>query len=223
MITHLQDDYIHHFGLTGTNYQVLHSVLNGHLSLYDPNSCDPCISSNKQQCDNASFRQIFILETNENVTCVNIEAFLNQFSGKKAGVRRKCDMLLYGGNKISFLEMFCGEEKFLYPHITTHKDESVDQKIGKLATVRQQITSTIDKLCEVPSIEEAIQSFQKKEGIFGYRRKNANSFNPQQETPEESNMSIFVKTAEVSSDDLHSNLTHGFIFKTVMYPEVYVW
>jgi hypothetical protein len=157
------------------------------------------------------------------VTCVNIEAFLNQFSGKKAGVRRKCDMLLYGGTKISFLEMFCGEEKFLYPHVTTHKDGSVEQKTGKLATVRQQITSTIDKLCEVPSIEEAFQTYQNKEGIFGYRRKIANSVNPQQETPEESNISIFIKTSEMSSSDLHSHLSHGFIFKTVIYPEVYVW
>jgi hypothetical protein len=93
----------------------------------------------------------------------------------------------------------------------------------ELATVRQQITSTIDKLCEVPSIEEAFQTYQNKEGIFGYRRKIANSVNPQQETPEESNISIFIKTSEMSSSDLHSNLSHGFIFKTVMYPDVYVW
>ena len=80
MITHLQDDYIHHFGLTGTNYQVSHTVLNGHCILFDSKSCDPCISNNRQLCDNASSKQIFVLETSENVTCVNIEAFLNQFS-----------------------------------------------------------------------------------------------------------------------------------------------
>lgn len=223
MIAQLQDDYIHHFGLTGTNYQVSHSVRNGHCIFFDSKSCDPCLSNNRQQCDNASSKQIFVLETSENVTCVNIEAFLNQFSGKKAGVGRKCDMLLYGGTKISFLEMFCGEEKFLYHHVTTHKDGSVEQKTGKLATVRQQITSTIDKLCEVPSIEEAFQTYQKKEGVFGYRRKNANSVNPQQETPEEYNINIFIKTAEMSSNDLHTRLSHGFVFKTVIYPEVYVW
>ncbi len=222
MIAQLQDDYIQHFGLTGTNYKVPNSVLKGHCILYDSNSCDPCISNNRQQCDNALSKQIFILETNENVTCVNIEAFLNQFSGKKAGVRRKCDMMIYGDVKISFLEMYCGEEKYLYPHFTSHKDGNVEEKIGKLATVRQQIISTIDKLCEVPSIERAIQTFQKKEGIFGYRRKDAND-KFQQETREEKNISIFIKTAEKASKDLHSRLPHGFIFKTVIYPEVYVW
>lgn len=222
MITYLQDDYIRYFGLTGTNYQVPNTVLNGHCILYDSNSCDPCISNNMQQCDKASSKQIFVLDSNENVTCVNIEAFLNQFSGKKAGIGKRCDMMLYGGAKICFLEMNCGEEKHLYPHLTTHKDGNVEQKMGKLASVRQQIISTIDKLCEVPSIQDAFQGFQKKEGIFGYRRKYAND-KSQQETPEENNISIFIKTAEMSSNDLSSRLTHGFIFKTVIYPEVYVW
>ena len=222
MIQHLQEDYIRHFGLTGTNYQVLNTTLNGRCILFDPNSCDPCIRDNRQQCDNELSKQIFILETSEEVTCVNIEAFLKQFSGKKAGARRKCDMMLFGDVKISFLEMYCGEEKYLFPHTTSHKDGSVEQKIGKLATVRQQIISTIDKLCEVPSIEKTIHTFQKKEGIFGYRRKNTNDKTPK-ETPEESNISIFIKIAELSSKDLQSRLTHGFIFKTVMYPDVYVW
>jgi len=222
MITHLQNDYIHHFGLTGTNYQVLNSVLKGHCILYDPHSCDPCLSNNGQQCDNATSKQIFVLETNENVTCVNIEDFLNQFVGKKADSKSKCDLLLYDGSKISFVDMYCGKEKFIFPHDTTHTDGRIEHKKGKLATVRQQITSTIDKLCEVPSIEKLIQTFQKKEGIFGYRGKNANK-SPQQETPEESNISIFIKTAEMASNDLYSHLTHGFLFKTVKYPEVYVW
>lgn len=223
MITRLQDDYIRHFGLTGTNYQVPNTVLNGHCILFDPNSCDPCISINRQQCDNASFKQIFILETHKNVTCVNIEAFLNQFTGTRAGLRRRCDMMLYDAATICFLEMYCGKEKYVFPYDTTHTDGSVEHNKGKLASARQQISSTIDKLCEVPSIENTIKTYQKKEGIFGYRRKNASGDKSTLETREESNMSIFVKTSEVSSDDLHSNLTHGFIFKTVMYPEVYVW
>lgn len=222
MIAHLQDDYISHFGLTGTNYQVSSSVLSEPCKIFDPNSCDPCLRNNRQQCDNATFKQIFILETHENVTCVNIEAFLNQFSGTRAGLRQRCDMLLYGAAKICFLEMYCGEEKYLYPHNAKHSSGRVEEKEGKLATVRQQITSTIDKLCEVPSIKETIHTYQKKEGILGYRRKYTND-NLQQETPEERNINIFIKTAETASDGGYSRLTHDFIFKTVLYPEVYVW
>lgn len=223
MIKHLQDDFIHHFELTGKNYQVPFSILNGHCILYDPCSCDPCIAKGKRQCDEASFKQIFILETKGDIYCVNIEKFFNQFVGTKADSQSKCDLMLYGGAKVSFLDMYCGQEKFVFPYDTTHKDGRVEHKTGKLATVRKQITSTINKLCEVPIIEEALQLFKDKEGLFAYRSKSTHEDDSFQEEPIEKSINIFIKVAEATSNDLHTLLTHGFVFKTVLYPEVYVW
>lgn len=222
MINLLKEDYIQHFKLTGNNYQVKYTILKGRCILFDPKACDPCISSNKQQCDGPSFKQNFIMETKETVCCVDIESFMKQFDGTKAASLKKCDLMLFDDNKLSFLDMYCGQEKFLLPYNTTHHDGSIEQKKGKLATVRQQIITTIDKLCEVPSINSILHSFSKKEGLFGYRRKNT-TIDVNNEATEEKNISIFIKTSEVVSSDLYSLLTHGFIFKVITYPDVYVW
>ena len=223
MIKHLQDDFIHHFELTGRNYQVYFSILNGHCILHDPYSCNPCIAKGKQQCDESSFKQIFILDTKDDVYCVNIEEFFNQFVGTKADSKSKCDLMLYGGTKVSFLDMYCGQEKFVFPYDTTHKDGRVEHKTGKIATVRKQITSTINKLCEVPIIEQALQLFNDKEGIFAYRNKTFHKDDSSQEESDESSITIFLRAAEAASSDLHTLLSHGFVFKTVLYPEVYIW
>ena len=223
MIDTFLEDFTQHFKLTGTNYHVHYYIMNGRHVLFDPKSCDPCISKGKQQCDESSYKQIFILEAKSDVFCVDIEDFLNQFVGTKADSQSKCDLLLYGGTKVSFIDMYCGQDKFVLPYDTTHMDGRVEHKIGKLATVRKQIISSINKLCEVPKIKQVLQSFKDKEGLFAYRSKTTHVENSFQEESIERSINIFIKAAEVASSDLHTLLTYGFVFKTVLYPEVYVW
>ena len=223
MIDYFLDDYTQHFKLTGTTYHVQYNTLNGRCVLFDTKSCDPCIGKGKRQCDESSFKQIFLIEANCDVCCVNIEDFLNQFVGTKADSQSKCDLLLYGGTKVSFIDMYCGQEKFVFPYDTMHTDGRVEHKIGKLATVRKQISSTINKLCEVPKIEQALQSFKDKEGLFAYRRKTIHEEGSFQEESLERSINVFIRAAEAASSDLHTLLTHGFVFKTVLYPKVYVW
>lgn len=223
MIDFFLDKYKQYFKLTGTKYCLHYFTLNGRCVFSDPKSCDPCIGKGKRLCDESSFKQIFLIETDGDIICVNIEDFMNQFVGTKADSQSKCDLMLYGETKVTFLDMYCGQEKFVLPYDTTHTNGRVEHKIGKLATVRNQIISTINKLCEVPKIEQALQSFKDKEGLFAYRSKTNHLENPSQEKPLERNINIFIKAAEAASNDLHTLLTHGFVFKTVIYPEVYVW
>ena len=216
MIKYLQEDYLKHFQLTRPGCQVISYSLNGRCELYDPKSCNPCISNRRQQCDAKSIKQIFLLETKNSLHCVKIEEYLSQFAGTKAEPRKRCDLMIYDKSKIAFVEMYCGQEKYIHPH-------GVEKKIGKLATARQQITETLDKLCEVPSIESEMNTFHEKVGLFGFRRKNVSDefFDPKQNV--ENNMNIFIRTAEVSSEGGYTILPHGFKFSVVTYPCVYVW
>ena len=223
MIKYLQEDYLKHFKLTRPECQVISTKLNGFCALYDSKSCNPCISENRQQCDANSFKQVLLLETKSPVYCVNIEEYLNQFSGTKVEPRNRCDLMIYDNSKIAFVELFCGQEKYIHPHETTHKSGQVEKKRGKLATARQQITATLDKLCVVPSIESKIGTFQERLGLFGFRRKNGNKEVLQQGQIVEKNIDIFIRTAEASSEGGYTLLPHGFKFSVVTYPDVYVW
>lgn len=223
MIKYLQEDYLNHFKLTRPECKVHSTALNGLCALYDSRSCNPCISNGRQQCDANSFKQIFLLETKSPVDCVNIDEFLSQFSGTKAEPRNRCDLMLYDNSKIAFVEMYCGQEKYIHPYETTHKSGRVEKKIGKLATVRQQITVTLDKLCEVPSIESKINTFQERLGLFGFRRKNGSKEMLEQGQGVENNINIFIRTAEAASEGGYTMLPHGFKFSVVTYPDVYVW
>lgn len=223
MIKYLQEDYLKHFKLTRPGCQVISTILNGRCALYDPKSCNPCISNGSQQCDEKTFKQIFLMETNNPLVCVNIEEYLSQFAGTKAEPRKRCDLMIFDNSKIAFVDMYCGQEKYVHPHVTTHKSGRVEKKIGKLATVRQQITLTLDKLCEVPSIESKMDTFQEKVGLFGYRRKNGSEEMVEPGKDVVNNINIFIRTAEVSSEGGYTLLPHGFKFSVVTYPEVYVW
>lgn len=223
MIKYLQDDYQKHFKVTRSGCQVISFTLDGRCALYDPKSCNPCISNGRQQCDVNSFNQIFLLETRETLHCVNIEEYLSQFAGTKAEPPNRCDLLIYGNSKIAFVEMYCGQEKYIHPHETTHKSGLVEKKIGKLAHARLQITVTLDKLCEVPSIESEMNAFQERVGLFGFRNKNGRESLLESEQSVENNINIFIRTAEASSEGGYTLLPHGFKFSVVTYPKVYVW
>ena len=223
MIKYLQEDYLKHFKLTRPECQVITTTLNGLCIISDPKSCNPCISNGCQQCDKNSFKQIFLLETKASLSCVNIEEYLSQFAGTMAEPRNRCDLMIYDNSKIAFVEMYCGQEKYIHPYETTHKSGRVEKKMGKLATVRKQITVTIDKLCEVPSIESKMNTFQEKVGLFGFRKKNGNEEMVESGQNVENNIDIFIRTAEASSEGGYTLLPHGFRFSVVTYPEVYVW
>ena len=223
MIRFLQEDYLRHFELTRPGCQVISTTLNGLCALYDSKSCNPCISDGRQKCDANSEKQILLLETKLPLHCVNIEEYLSQFSGTKAEVRKRCDLLIYDNSKIAFVELFCGQGKFIHPYETIHMSGRVEKKVGKLALARQQITETIEKLCEVPSIESKMNTFKERLGLLGFRRKNGGEGMLEQGQNVENNIRIFIRTAEAPTDGGYTLLPHGFKFSVVAYPAFYVW
>jgi hypothetical protein len=108
--------------------------------------------------------------------------------------------------------MYCGQQKYVYPYIYQKGLQE-----GKLAKARKQITNTIDKLCEVPSIHLKVLLYGKKVGIFACRKKQPIG----EGTPDEENMQIFFHpTLETEAFTL---LANGFKFITVEYPDEFIW
>ena len=101
-----------------------------------------------------------LLHADHPVTVVDIEGFLNQFDGKKAALKDRCDRMLYDNNKIVLVDFYCGQQKFVPPYSNTQGEQP-----GKLAKARHQINSTVEKICEVPSINERIAHYATKEGM----------------------------------------------------------
>ena len=211
MIDLLQNDYIAHFGLTG-NYTVVHHTVQGNVVFHDEIACEDCKNRQKQQCDAATDEQNFKLSSNSEVEVVDIEQFFNQFDGKRAGVSSRCDLMLYSNNKIAFVDMYCGQQKFVHPYINQKGLQE-----GKLAKVRKQITNTIDKLCEVPSIHLKVLLYGKKVGVFACRKKQALG----EGTRDEENMQVFFHPT--FETDAFTLLANGFEFFTVEYPDEFVW
>lgn len=211
MINVLQNDYISHFGLAGK--YTLHSYpIQGNMVLNDDKSCRQCKSNNAQKCDSETNEQTFMFFSDVEVSLVEIEDFLNQFEGKRAGVKDKCDLMLYDNQNIAFVEMYCGEQKYMYPYIN---QKGLHE--GKLAKARKQLNSTINKLSEVQSIKIKMDGYDKKTGIFACRKKSESSNG----SVDEENMQVFLNTTLESK--AHTLLSNNFRFVQVEYPEVYTW
>ncbi len=211
MIDCLQNDFTAHFGLTGT-YTVVHYTAQGNVVFHDDKACEDCKKVNKQQCDNATDEQNFLLFSDSDFEVVQIEKYFNQFNGKRAGLSNRCDLMLFSDDKIAFVDMYCGQQKFIYSYINQKGLQE-----GKLAKARKQITNVIEKLCEVPSIHLKLLLYHKKTGVFACRKKQPVG----EGTLDEENMQVFINTT--AETDTHTLLTNGFEFVVVDYPDVYAW
>lgn len=215
MLQTLNRDFLDHYGLTGSRYSVHSRQVLGDLFLHDDKACCQCKRSNRQQCSAEDDEQVLHLFTSSNITIVDIEDYVLQFHGRRAGQGMICDLLLFddSNTKIAFLDFYCGVQSYLYDH-------SVDGSIeaGKIAKVRRQISDTVGKLYTVPSIKSRIDAFSEKIGIFAYRRKMYGTNNPI-----EDNMTEFERPSIVTSQNFFSELPYGFKFLEVDYPQVYQW
>ena len=218
MIKILQKEFLDYYGLTGTQYHVPFYTSSGDIIEHDEKACRECKKKEMQQCYGDNEKQNLIIHSKHEITVIDIETFLNQFIGRKAGTGRKCDLIAYDLEKILFVDMYCGYQKGLIPH-DVKTNEGIKNKSGKIADAREQITSTFDKLYVVPSLQTKLDSFKVKEGLFANRKKKYSN----DEDKVMRNMGVFMEIAALSSRGLYSNLSHDIKFMQIDYPEKYNW
>lgn len=208
----LLNEYPTYFGATG-RYTISSVSKESSFALNDEKACRECRGQNKQHCSGEDADMHMLLHTDHPVMVVDIETFFNQFDGKRAAIKNRCDRMLYDDSKIVLVDFYCGLQKFLPPY-TNNKGEQP----GKLAKARLQITSTVEKICEVPSINERIAGYETKEGIFACRFKKSE---PNPALLGEPAMQIFLNsTPQVKG---YTDIAHGFKFRMLEYPETYEW
>ncbi|MDY6289719.1 MAG: hypothetical protein SPM02_09755, partial [Bacteroidales bacterium] len=95
----LLNEYPAHFGANG-RYDISSVENQGTFPLNDEKACRECRGQNKQQCSEEDADRHMLLHSDHPVTVVDIEGFLNQFDGKKAALKDRCDRMLYDDNKI---------------------------------------------------------------------------------------------------------------------------
>ena len=221
METLLEEDYIQYHKMTGT-YVTYHTTGQGQLSFHDAKACRECKQKNVQICDGQTDKQVFIVNTIREIHEIEIENYFNQFGvGSSASPKERCDLLLYDEHKIVFADMYCGQEKYALSYVNLKGKHN-----GKIAKVRSQINSTINKLKEVPSIKTRIESYQIKVGIFAVRYKSHHDescLNEQRDKADDAMLTFLQPDKESNNPLMFSPLSSGFLFTTVTYPNSYSW
>lgn len=212
MINLLKSDYINAFSLTGKDYTVEHSEYKGKVAFADPKSCRECVS---KVCSDTNREQVFVVESKDVITVVEIEKYFNQFRSERAKPRKRCDLMLYSLDKIAFVELYCGQQQFLTPYQNTKGEQP-----GKIARARQQISCTIDKLTEVETIKNRIHTFKECIGLFAYRKK----YDIVNGAEEQSMVDFMEMSENIASDpQSYTVLSNGVPFHTVTYPTIFQW
>lgn len=208
----LQNEYPAHFGANG-KYTILSVEKQGVFPLNDEKACRECRGQNKQQCNNEDADTHMLLNADHPVTVVDIEGFLNQFDGRRAAIKKRCDKMIYDDNKIVLVDFYCGQQKYVQPYSNTRGEQP-----GKLAKARHQINSTVEKLCEVPAINERMNGYATKEGIFACRIKQPPAVPILPGSP---GAQMFLNS--IPKVKGYTNIAHGFKFRMLKYPETYEW
>jgi len=208
----LLNEYPAHFGANG-KYAILSVEKQGVFPLNDEKACRECRGQDKHQCNNEDADTHMLLNADHPVTVVDIEGFLNQFDGKRAAIKERCDRMLYDDNKIVLVDFYCGQQKYVQPYANTRGEQP-----GKLANARDQINSTVEKICEVPAINERMNGYATKEGIFAYRIKQPPAVPILPGSP---GAQMFLNS--IPKVKGYTNIAHGFKFRMLKYPETYEW
>lgn len=207
----LQSDFSKGYGLT-RQVPLLYSEYSGSFSLKDSKACAVCEEPYRPSCDET----VLTVKVCSEITKIDFEAFINGFQGKIGGGR--CDYLLYSDYKIALVELTCIKPKYLGPHL---KD---GQKVeGKQERAYKQIKDSIDKLIQVPSLKEKVDSYPNKVGLFGYRAKSVAPFMGDVDDVAKRIEDFMKVTFEIDSLNLSTDMGNGFQFMKVGYPNMYDW
>lgn len=192
----------------------------GEFSYNDNKACSDCKCSSPDAEANCNHVVLHCDTGGKDVEVIELEEFLNHYSGLKAlPSGRRCDLLMTGQDKVVFCDMTCSKAKYIAPFIMSDGTE----KIGKRNTVRGQIESSINILVNVPEIATEINGKNDKIALFSYREK------PSKETDDFDNRILTQMNklnaidTSLSSEPMFSPLDNGFLFTEVKYPNTYSW
>lgn len=206
----LETDFVKSTNSSACNHKVVGQSFSGKAVFYDNRACDQCSINNEDGCN----KQVFNVESSGDVEVVDIENFLNGFKKLRES---KCDLVMYDNAKIAFVDMYCGQSKYVERYIAGGVE-----KEGKQDKVKRQIENTIKLLCNVPSINEFIGSLDNKIAIFACRLKDNQNAN----LPEKIKQ---TQESFMSAMNIHKNrqiitpLSNGFSYLRVEYPNTYKW
>ena len=209
METIINRDFHVYYGLSGMLPIGVHPCV-GRVALHDVKACAACVRNGCDVCSGQNKEENFIVTASHSINIANIESFLEQMTPDP----EKCDLMLYGNGKIVFVDMYCGQEKYVYPFVNKNGLQQ-----GKLAKVRSQITNTIRLLTAVPSINAKFSALKEKYGIFGCRLKQHSSSSDSVAD----NMGAFMAMPIAASTGRYTPLVDGFMFTTKYYPDPYIW
>ena len=208
----LQKEYPAFFKVMG-KYVISSFEKEGDFALNDEKACSECRAKGVQQCSDSDSDENMLVHSDHALTIVDIESFLIQFDGKRAGVRERCDKMLYDARKIVFVDFYCGLQKYVPPYTNTRGDQP-----GKLAKARHQINSTVEKICELPAINERMAEYTTKEGIFACRIKSRVTDTSLLGAP--SMETFLMSTPQMEG---YTAIAQGFRFRMLEFPTKYEW
>lgn len=148
------------------------------------------------------------------VEIIDFEHYINIFRGTDAGKGRKCDFIINpiaGYDFIVFNELTESETQYIKPYIFP---ETGEEKEGKLAYVKKQLESSIEKFY---SVNDFLDKYEKRVALFSCRLTDGK---PKRYMTQ--SVSAFRKPQKILSNiRAHEPLSHGFVFEQRIYNNEY--
>lgn len=181
----------------------------GDFSLNDSKACAAC--KGMTTCNPPQEVEKFIHSGEAFV--IHYEEYISQYNGTKVDVEERCDYLIYDEQQKNFIinELTCSQEKYINPYIN-----SQGQQIGKRAKAQIQMTKSIERLKNVPTICSAIDKYEKKIALFACRIRQVNIGDAAINS-----MNTFLSSLKIVSHIEGASLPGNFVFEQLIYDEVY--
>lgn len=209
----LENDLLIHKGRKADHIVCLF-VFSNQKHIGDAVACRQCPPFFRRKCD----EKVFVVDTCTPINMIEYAEFINRaFAGAH---KQCCDLILYDGDKIVFVDMTCSDESLLQAHF---QEGNVVQ--GKRAKCRAQIQESLDFLCVVPSIASYIDAKTTKRAILAYRVKDITPFNEieVEERLSKSEKAWLSMIQELEQKSLKTPMKHGFTYQSIKYPTPYQW
>lgn len=175
------------------------SVYIGAFSLSNEDSCCRCLHS--ADCNNENL----IVESDVSIHVLRAQSFLKYINQSDFG--KNADLLMCDELTFRIVEMTCSKNEYV---------ANRGYKIGKREEAYRQCENLLILLYGCYPIAEFINSRSAKEAIFSWRK--TDEFDK-----EDGHMFHMLKMQEYIDREYTRKMSHGFTFRTHLYPEVLVW
>ena len=213
--TLLKNDLPQAYGLTRSNVTLNYHSETGTFELEDQVACHNCKQKfpDRNGCNERTMK---IDASDNTITIVEYEDYINQFNGKNYANGGRCDLMMFDADnhKVSFCDLGC------------YSEEHVEKKQKKS---HQQVCDSLVRFLRQPCGRTFINQFDEKVLIFG-RRDPAVNPHAVVSTPARGNVKLnmqaflinpFSKPKYAVSTEVVEGVNVNFVI--VNYPETYVW